>query len=288
MPGGRNNLRVLITGHKGFVGRELVKAFGGHEVFTLDASIDFHKWMRGDLPKALNPIDLSVSSSPLPLDVIFHLGALNNNQYVGSDIYLWNSMATYLIAQEMATKPHLRDCHLVYFSSRCGQWARDLEYQGGASPYGLSKMIAEDYINEILPNRASILQPQNIWGDESNLYTRRSAGVPYLLATHQLKYLFNNLSRDFVYLSDVVSAAGVCAMERHIGTFEVGTGECTTAQELRDAIEWQDYEMRDPEPGRFLLPESVGANRDRWVPGWEPQVDVIPAMQALEREVHSR
>lgn len=276
-------MRILITGHRGFVGRELVKAYDGHEIYTLDASKDFHRWMTRDLPKALRPQDLSISPLPLPLDVVFHVGALNNNQHRGSDIYLWNSTATYLIAHAIATQPHLRNCHLVFFSSRCGKWARDLSYQGGASPYGLSKMIAEDYINELLPERASILQPQNIWGDESNLYTRRSAGVPYMLATHTLKYLFHNLSRDFIHLDDVVQAAIDCATHRHVGTFEVGTGKCTTAQELRDAIEWKDYEIREPEAGRFLLPEGVGADIDKWVPGWKPQIEVIPQMQVLER-----
>lgn len=278
-------MRVLITGHEGFVGRQLKKALEGHDISVLEATRDFNLWMKKKLSDVLNFTDYSVRPSPVPFDVIFHIGALNNNQYTGSDIYLWNSFAVYLIAHEMVTKPHLQNCHLVYFSSRCGKWARDLEYQGGASPYGLSKMIAEDYIQELIPDRASILQPQNIWGDESDLYTRRSASVAYLLASHTLKYLFNNLSRDFVHVDDVVSAALECAEGRHVGTFEVGTGQCTTAQELRAAIEWKDYEMRDPEPGRFLLPESVGANPEKWVPNWKPKVEVIPAMQALEREM---
>ena len=230
-------MRILITGHKGFIGRELVKAFDDTcEIHTLDAGKDFRKWMTQDLPPALHPQDLMFSSSLLPLDVVFHVGALNNAQHQGSDIYLWNSYATYLIAHEMATKPSLRNCHLVYFSSRCGKHARDLGYhKGGASPYGLSKMIAEDYINELLPDRASILQPQNVWGDESNLYTRRSGSVPYLMASHELKYLFFNLSRDFVHLDDVVQAAIDCAEHRHVGTFEVGTGKCTSAQTLAAA-----------------------------------------------------
>ena len=280
-------MKALITGHEGFVGRALMRALEGHDIRTLEATRDFDLWMRKELPDALNFTDNGGGSSPVPFDVIFHIGALNNNQYTGSDIYLWNSFAVYLIAYEMATKPHLQNCHLVYFSSRCGKWARDLAYQGGASPYGLSKMIAEDYIQALVPDRASILQPQNIWGDESDLYTRRAASVAYLLASHGLKFLFHNLSRDFIHVDDVVNAALECANGRHAGTFELGTGKCTTAQELRAAIEWKAYEMRAPEPGRFLLPEGVGADPKKRVPNWKPQVEVIPAMRELEKVIHN-
>ena len=280
-------MRVLVTGHEGFVGRELLKSLEGHDILTLEATEDFYSWMQHDLSKALSSID-SELFVPLPIDIIFHVGALNNNQYLGSEIYLWNSTATYLIAHEMATKPHLKDCHLVYFSSRLAQWARDLQYKGGASPYSISKMMAEDYINELLPDRASILQPQNIWGDERGLFDgRASISVPFMLASHKLKYLFHNLSRDFVHVDDVVSAAIECGVNRYAGTFEVGTGKCTNAQQLRDAIEWKDYEMREPESSRFLAPEGVGACSEKWAPNWEPKVEVLPAMKALEREIHS-
>ena len=280
-------MRILITGHKGFIGRKLAEAYKGHEIHTLDAGKDFHKWMTRELPAALHPQDLMESSSSLPLDVIFHVGALNNAQYQESDIYLWNSFATFLIAYEMANKPSLKDCHLVYFSSRCGKHARDLGYhEGGASPYGFSKMFAEDYIRQWLPDRAAILQPQNVWGDESDLYTRRSSSVPYLLATHRLEYLFHNLSRDFVHVDDVIDAAVACATGL-VGTFEVGTGKCTTAQELAAAIEWNDYEWRTPEKGRFLLPEGTAASPEKWVPYWEPKIEVVPAMQELERKIHA-
>ena len=39
-------MRILITGHRGFVGRELIKAYdayGEHEIYTLDAGEDFRK-----------------------------------------------------------------------------------------------------------------------------------------------------------------------------------------------------------------------------------------------------
>ena len=269
-------MNILITGHKGLLGRNLVKAFQQDNPFLYDVNQEFGGWVKDFRYKL---------TEQLPrLDVIVHAGAIMNNQSRDPELFLWNSAVVHALAHELATHPRLENTYLVFISSRLAQWAYDAKYESPTSPYAISKMIAEDYIHSLLPDfRYSILRPFNIWGDESDLPHSRPASVPYLIAAHQLKYLFRNLNRDYIHVTDVARAVEKCVTSRHNGTFDVGSGVCVSAQELREAIEWKAYEIRDPEPGRLLPPEDIPASPDRFVPDWSPEIDVIAEMQRLEK-----
>ena len=269
-------MNILITGHRGLLGRSLTKALEGDNPFLYDVDQGFGSWIKN--------FRHNLTEQFPPLDVIVHAGAIMNNQSRDSELFLWNSAAVHTLAHEMATHPRLEHTYLIFISSRLAQWAYDAKYELPASPYAISKMVAEDYIRSLLPDsRYSILRPFNIWGDESDLPSSRPASVPYLLAAHQLKYLFRNLNRDYIHVTDVARAVERCIARRYNGTFDVGSGACVSAQELREAVEWKDYEIRDPEPGRLLPPEDTPASPDRFVPGWQPEIDVIAEMQRLEK-----
>lgn len=279
-------MRILITGHKGLVGRNVVSALSSdHEVFTLEMSHYFSDWVQRDMPEQLN-------QKP---EVIVHIGGIMSPQTQDPNIYLWNSSAVHLLCEGIARHPDLKGGYLIFFSSRVAPWAKTVAYKDPCNPYALSKMLAEDYIFNTLNEESStcirshpycILRPQNIWGDERGLPAGRSNSVPFQLASHTLKYLLRNLSRDFVHVSDVVSLVLECIKSRCTGAYDVGTGVCVSSAELSEAITWKDYTIREPEAGRFLVPEGVAADPQKFVQGWTPALNVIDEMTRLEKEIH--
>ena len=270
-------MRILLTGQNGFLGKNLYTEFcQTDQVFTLGRSQHFTDWVKVDMPQAI------VTTRP---EVIIHAGAIANYQSLDPNIFLWNAAGTYALAKEM--RDIVPNCYLVFISSRAAPWARQLCYNK-ASPYAISKMLAEDYITEVLaPYQYSFLRVYNLWGNESNLSPSRPGSVPFLLASHKLKYLFCNLNRDFVHVSDAVKAIRICITSRPKGgkAFDLGTGIGTSAIQLRDAIDWKDYELRFPEASRFPLSENEFAKPQNWVPGWEPQIEVVPELQELEKRL---
>ena len=68
-------MRILITGHKGLVGRNVVSALSSdHEVFTLEMSHYFSDWVQRDMPEQLN-------QQP---EVIVHIGGIMSRTDTGS------------------------------------------------------------------------------------------------------------------------------------------------------------------------------------------------------------
>ena len=101
-------MRILITGHEGFVGSHAYKALRqDHQVLVFDKDTSFAKW-----------IDMMnyKTSYAFDYDVIIHTGAISDNQYNGGDIFLWNALATKLLAEQVrrvdGTMPYF-----IYFSS---------------------------------------------------------------------------------------------------------------------------------------------------------------------------
>jgi UDP-glucose 4-epimerase len=106
------------------------------------------------------------------------------------------------------------------------------------SPYGVSKMCAEEYVKR-LSKRYAILRPSNVYGPRQD--PKGEAGVISIFRDCILKdkpcRIFGNgeQTRDYVYVDDVVSAAEMC-MTRISGTFNVSTGIETSLNHLVDMM----------------------------------------------------
>ena len=140
--------------------------------------------------------------------------------------------------------------------------------------YGWSKAFAEECLHEVIPN-ATILRPGVMWGDEKHKGDPTDRSVPYLLATHQLKYLYRNWGRDYVHISDVVRAVKEALRNTPQGTFNLNS-EYWSNEELAELTEWKGYEMIG-DPAKKLgiqfntpVPKST-ADGQPSLPNWEPQ-----------------
>lgn len=111
-------MRILLTGHKGFVGSHIWTALkqDRHKIVGLDANLSFK--IRDDEMNAIMDSEI---------DAIIHAGAISNKQSQDQNVYLWNSYATKLIAQRAREKVQTCDDFVFIFFSSClvGETAND-------------------------------------------------------------------------------------------------------------------------------------------------------------------
>ena len=172
-------MRILLTGHEGFVGDHIYKALeSDHEIIGLEAKPSFREWYN-EMYEVMDT----------PIDGVIHVGAIAENQSQRDDIYLWNSYATFLLAQRVHQKmDSMSPIPFIFFSTYLVESTMD-DWEA-RSPYTWSKAQAETFVRFYLPH-AAILRPGTMWGrEERKLSENRS--VPYRLASHRLEFLLKN------------------------------------------------------------------------------------------------
>ena len=269
-------MRILITGDKGFVGRNLGKALrkDGHEIIGFEAETHFDQWL-DKLHK-------------LPdFDAVIHAGAIAKNQFDDPSIFLWNSYATLKLANYTRFRPQYYSKHIPFIFFSTFQVSMTQEDLRQRSWYGWSKAFAEECLHEVLPD-ATILRPGVMWGDEKHKGNPTDQSVPYLLATHRLKYLYRHWGRDYVHISDVVRAVKVVLRDTPLGTFNLN-GEYWSNEELAELTEWDSYQLiGDPidELGiKFNTQVSKSAADNMLsLPGWEPEACLETEFKRIEAE----
>ena len=176
-------MKILLTGNKGFVGSHVQTALeaDGHEIVGLEVKRTFREWY-----------DELYTVMDTPIDAVIHLGAISNNQCQDPDIYLWNSYATFLLAQRVRRKMNsMSPMPFVFFSTfLVGSTMNDWESR---TPYAWSKAQAENFVRVYLPH-ATILRPAVMWGSEDQKASSNGS-VPWRLASHNLDYLFTDWQR---------------------------------------------------------------------------------------------
>ena len=263
-------MKILLTGSKGFVGSHLYKVLEKeHDIVGLEAKLLFRNWY-DEMCQVIDP----------SLDAVVHVGAISNNQFTGADIYLWNTYATYLIAEHvkrMDTKP----IQFIFFSSfLVGATANDWSKR---TPYSWSKAQSESYLNTYLSD-AAILRPCVMWGDESNKKATLGS-VPWRLASHSLEYLIRNWKRKYVHINDVVDAVKICLRDNLKGAFDVAPDEFHTSEALAELIRWDGYKWTDnplKDLGMNFISSHTNADLVSKIPKWEPKIRIEDELPRLE------
>ena len=248
---------ILLTGHEGFVGSHLKKAI--RPEVCLDKTEPFRNWSH----------QLSRIIGEHKLHTIIHCGAISANQYKDLDIFDWNTYATKIIADICRDQK----LHLIYFSSITAEQPRTL--------YGHSKKAAELLIGATDLD-ACILRPLNIYGDGENIRPESNRSLAYRLADHELKVLWDT-ERDYIHVSDVVSAVQHALKHRSCGIFHLGTGEVTPSAILADAVKYNGYTCEDRPP---YIEFGHAADPKKFLPSWEPTVDVRDEIKSLEAKLN--
>lgn len=204
-------------------------------------------------------------------DAVIAAGAISDNQYKNPDIYTWNSFAMEILASYCVHQA----AHLIFFSSQTARQPTTL--------YGYSKNLAETMIKAKPDLKTCILQPFNIWGSTESVKPVHVRSLPFRLVNRDLEKLWPT-QRDYVHVSDVVSAVFHAIKTRATGTFEVGTGNAVHSDDLAACIEWTGYEK---EPTPPYIQKWTCADPKKFLPGWHAKIQVLAEMPRLEKELHA-
>ena len=275
-------MRILITGNEGFVGNHIQKALEQeNEIVGLEAKPTFREWYN-EMYEIMDT----------PIDAVIHLGAISENQSQRTDIYLWNSYATFLLAQRVrqkfVTRPGMQNMSsipFIFFSSYLVESTMD-DWEA-RSPYTWSKVQAETFVQVYLPH-ATILRPGVMWGNEARKNPRYRS-VPYRLAGHELEFLLRNWGRNYVHVDDVAEAVKGCLKYTHKGTYSMMGDRVWLNEDLAPFVEWKGYEWTD-NPNDLNLSyvnSHVKKRVSPSVPGWKPQVLMEKELPKLEKALNS-
>lgn len=256
-------MRILITGHKGFLGsrvhKELAKT---HEVHGLDCGTyqefeaDFQDFKR----RGGNH------------DIVLHCGAISNSEDTSNNLWQLN----YQASTQIADYCEHTDTKLIFISS-----AAAIQPQ---TPYGWSKHCAEFYMQQkVARTNLCILRPFNIWGFSEAQKTNPS--IVYKILSGQLERVYWRCTRDFIHVSDVAAAAISVIDNWQSGTFSVGTAAPTDIATLVNLL----YNRSDcpyPKPpvvSECPIAETLMAEKDELLPNWKaaPIAEYLDEMQAF-------
>ena len=169
-------MRVLLTGHKGYVGTIMVPMLQaeGHEVVGLDNDlyVDPHRDNAQDIPYLRKDIRDITSSDLKGFDAVLHLAGLSNDPLGYFNPEITHSI-NYHASVELAKLSKKVGVQRFLFASTCsvygasdGSMMNEESKLNPVTPYGVSKMLAEKSITKLADSKFNpiILRPATAYG----------------------------------------------------------------------------------------------------------------------------
>jgi UDP-glucose 4-epimerase len=292
-------VRAVVTGGAGFIGSHVVDALvaRGDEVHVVDS---FATGRRENLNPAATLHEHDIREPLRPLfdtirpEVVAHLAAQAD---VGTSVEQpeldaqVNVLGTLNVLE--AARPH--DAQVIFSSTggaiygECERPAREDDPRGPVSPYGTSKLAAEEYLatwNRLYETRHVALRFANVYGPRQ--LPKLEGGVVSIfidrLRSSECITIYGDgqQTRDFVYVGDVVAAV-LASIGQPGSTFNVGTGTETSVNELFEAcrriagIEVH-AEHAPPKPGDALRSVLDVSRAEREL-GWRPRTALADGLE---------
>jgi len=224
--------KILVTGSKGFIGRQVVKRLNKSEIIT--DSIDSK---RVNLQKIEEVLRLNKS------DIVIHLGG-KTTKGLNWDEYFDNNVLGTLNVLEYCIKKNIKK--MIFISSYVygNPKYSPIDEKHQISPhnaYTKSKYLAEELCEFYAKNsnlNVIILRPFNIFGETSpdgflisNLF--KSAGT-----NEKITIVNKNSKRDFLYIDDFVDVIlNIKDYDFKFEIFNVGSGVSYSFNEVIKKIE---------------------------------------------------
>jgi UDP-glucose 4-epimerase len=288
----------VVTGGAGFIGSHVVDALvaRGDEVHVVD---NLATGRRENLNTAATLHEHDIREPLVALfedvrpEVVVHLAAQAD---VGTSVEkpLFDAEVNVLGTLNVLEAARTHGAQLVFSSTggalygECERPAREDAQPRPLSPYGTSKLAGEAYLmtwNALHGMRNVVLRFGNVYGPRQ--LAKLEGGVVAIfmdrLRAGEGVRIFGDGEqvRDFVYVGDVVDAI-LASFGREGGTFNVGTGEATSVNELFDAVRRvagveASAEYADARPGD-LVRSVLDVSRAERELGWQPRVPLADGL----------
>lgn len=286
------NNKILITGGAGFIGRNLVECFKGHEITVLDLfprnnENEFKELgietIKGDICKK-EDVEKAVSDATY----VIHLAALTDviESIKKPEIYFKTNTEGTLNLLKTAKKENVKK--LIFTSSVAVLGDQELpineeQEPKPISPYGKSKLKAENHcMNFNSKNlKVTVIRPTNVYGPHSMHKTDAiSKFIRNILKDEPIKiYGDGEQTRDFVYVRDICSAINLC-LKKDIGgeIFHIGTGTETSVNELINtlkSVSGKDIKLKKlPAREGEIIRNYTSIEKAEELLGYEPKVSL--------------
>ena len=239
-------MKVLVTGHRGFIGRYVFadwRKTHGYNVHGIDHPEDVGDFKGGDY------------------DLVIHLAAWADirESLQKPDEYYNNNV--------VKAKP-LFDCcrdtntRLLYASSS----AVDADYWN--NPYAMSKWINE----QMAPPNSAGMRFTTVYGPDS-----RDNMMYGMLKDKTAPYVTNH-RRDWIHVKDVCRAIRYLASSTICGPVPVGYGESIPVRKLAQAFGQGDLPVKDYTPGE--AEDNVADISIMLSTGWFPTINILDTVEA--------
>jgi len=228
-------MKVVITGHKGYIGHHLMKRFPDAVGIDLKDGQDI---VSCDLPEA---------------DLVIHLAALPGvvrSMEEPTETVRTNILGTVRLAEQYKNAKFI-------FASTGGAIQKEI-----ISPYGLSKYCAEEFIKMLFKNYV-ILRFANVYGREGS----RSVVDKFVNDSPLVIYGSGKQNRTFVYIDDLLDGI-VKATDWPQGSYYFGSTQNYTILDLAKAT-GKPYHFEPKRQGELFT-----SYLDNTTPNWKPTVDV--------------
>lgn len=236
-------MNISLTGSHGFIGSHLLKNLydQGHTVECWDSKIG----------QDIKHFELSQDTQ-----LVIHLAALADVRasLQQPDLY-WqtNVEATKKIFNKCAE----RNIKVIYASSSTArEWWRN--------PYAITKKVCE----QMAPENSCGMRFSTVWGNGA----RPTMLIPRI-KSRTLTYATKHI-RDFIHVSDIVSAINIIIKKGCLGIVDIGSGHATRVDQL---VAKHGIDVPIQQGDATEQDENVLASSSLRALGWEPQINVMDA-----------
>ena len=235
-------MKVLITGHKGFIGSYLWKMIEESGVDVELDGIDF-------------PDDIGDFNTGKIYDVVIHLAAFAalRESFENPDRFWENNVVK---SQPIFDYCRENNVRLLYASSAGahGWWQ---------NPYAITKKV-----NEIQAPLDSVgMRFFNVWAEENS----RPDMLYRMLQENTAKYITRH-KRDYVHVHDITTAILTLIPSHFRGHLDIGFGQSIPVMDIAKAM-GRDLPIKEDTPGE---PDSLCADiRQLTELGWYPTINIV-------------
>ena len=222
-------MKILITGHKGFIGKNLFKFLKAKKIKVKGYDYKTNK----KFPKIKG------------FDWVIHLGAISSTTETNIKKVMRQN---FYFSKKLLLECIYHNVNFQYASS-ASVYDKKFGFNENSkclpkSPYSLSKLMFDEYVGET-KNNSIIIQGFryfNVFGPNENDKKNQASPVYKFIKQAKLKkkisifYNSNNYKRDFVYIGDVCEVHKKMLNKKISGLYNVGRGKAISFEIIAKEI----------------------------------------------------